>query len=667
MAQDPPSSVDLAARLAQLERENRILQAMLDTVPDAIVFKNADLTIEYANRAFREWFGLPLEQFHVADDRSGDDAYASEYQSHDRQVLRSGLGSEFEERSNAPDGSLITTRSIKQPVRDANQVIGLVAVLRDVTSAAQASRSLTETQARLSRIISNVPGMVFQFVLHPDGTSEFPYVSEGIRQAFGIEPERLTAERDALYNWVHPEDQPEFIRSFVESGQLLEPWQWEGRVVYDGIVRWVRGASRPTRTEAGDILWDGVLMDITLQRENEAALRRLQNRLQQFLDATPVGLYVVEPDGKPYYANAKAQELLGQQVMLPVSQQTETYRTYKIGSETLYPREELPTQRALKGEMVHLDDLEFRYADKPATAIEVYARPIYDPNDQIEYAIATFFDITERRQIAQELFDWRQRFDLIMSTVELVMYDYDVTNNKIEWSDSVTKILGYPKAEFSLSLDAWAAGLHPDDAPEALRQLEIAQENCSTYAVEYRFLHHSGHWLWLLDRGFFIPNNDGVAIRMLGLVQDITERKQAEVMREQMQSQIIEAQAAALRELSTPLIPINDRTVIMPLIGSIDSARATQIVESLLQGVSQMNAGVVILDLTGVPVVDTQVASALLQAARAVRLLGAEVVLTGIRPEIAQTLVSLGISLGDVVTLSNLQSGIERALNRRLS
>ena len=138
-------------------------------------------------------------------------------------------------------------------------------------------------------------------------------------------------------------------------------------------------------------------------------------------------------------------------------------------------------------------------------------------------------------------------------------------------------------------------------------------------------------------------------------------------MREQMQGQIIEAQAAALRELSTPLIPINDRTVIMPLIGSIDSARATQIVESLLQGVSQMNAGVVILDLTGVPVVDTQVASALLQAARAVRLLGAEVVLTGIRPEIAQTLVSLGISLGDVVTLSNLQSGIERALNRRLS
>ncbi|XSG73909.1 PAS domain S-box protein [Herpetosiphon llansteffanensis] len=667
MAQDPSSPVDLAARVAQLEQENRILQAMLDTVPDAIVYKNADLTIEYANRAFREWFGLPLEQFRVAEDRSSDDVYASEYQSHDRQVLRSGLGSEFEERSNAPDGSLITTRSIKQPVRDANQVIGLVAVLRDVTSAAQASRSLSETQARLSRIISNVPGMVFQFVLHPDGSSEFPYVSEGIRQAFGIEPERLTSERDALYNWVHPEDQPEFIRSFVESGQLLEAWQWEGRVVYDGVVRWVRGASRPTRTEAGDILWDGVLMDITAQRENEVALRRLQNRLQQFLDATPVGLYVIDPEGKPYYANAKAQELLGQNAMLPVSEQTETYRTYKVGSETIYPREELPTQRALRGEIVHLDDLEFRYTGKPAISIEVFARPIYDTNNEIEYAIATFFDITERRQIAQELLDWQQRFDLIMSTVELVMYDYDVFNNRIEWSDSVTKILGYPKAEFSLSVDAWAAGIHPEDAPEALRLLDVAQSACSSYAVEYRFLHHAGHYIWLLDRGFFIPNKEGVAVRMLGLVQDMTERKQAEVMRDQIQGQIIEAQAAALRELSTPLIPINERTVIMPLIGSIDSARASQIVESLLQGVSQMNAGVVILDLTGVPVVDTQVAGALLQAARAVRLLGAEVVLTGIRPEIAQTLVSLGINLNDVVTLSNLQSGIERALNRRLA
>ncbi|KPL86229.1 hypothetical protein SE18_13035 [Herpetosiphon geysericola] len=275
--------------------------------------------------------------------------------------------------------------------------------------------------------------------------------------------------------------------------------------------------------------------------------------------------------------------------------------------------------------------------------------------------------MTERRKIAQELLDWQQRFDLIMSTVELVMYDYDVLNNRIEWSDSVTKILGYPKAEFSVSVDAWAAGIHPEDAPEALRLLEVAQNACSSYAVEYRFLHHAGHYIWLLDRGFFIPNKEGVAVRMLGLVQDMTERKQAEVMRDQMQGQIIEAQAAALRELSTPLIPINERTVIMPLIGSIDSARASQIVESLLQGVSQMNAGVVILDLTGVPVVDTQVAGALLQAARAVRLLGAEVVLTGIRPEIAQTLVSLGINLNDVVTLSNLQSGIERALNRRLA
>ncbi|MEO7908925.1 MAG: PAS domain S-box protein [Roseiflexaceae bacterium] len=149
--------------------------------------------------------------------------------------------------------------------------------------------------------------------------------------------------------------------------------------------------------------------------------------------------------------------------------------------------------------------------------------------------------------------------------------------------------------------------------------------------------------------------------RYIGIAHDLTERKRVAAEHAQLQERIIKAQAATLAELSTPLIPISDRVVVMPLIGAIDSERARQVLETLLHGIEHSQARIAILDITGVPLVDTQVAKSLIVAAQAVRLLGAQIVLTGIRPEVAQTLVGLGVNLGDIVTHSTLQSGIAYA------
>ena len=153
--------------------------------------------------------------------------------------------------------------------------------------------------------------------------------------------------------------------------------------------------------------------------------------------------------------------------------------------------------------------------------------------------------------------------------------------------------------------------------------------------------------------------------RYIGVAHDLTERKRAAEEHARLQERIIQAQAATLAELSTPLIPINDQVVVMPLIGAIDSDRARQVLETLLHGIERSQARVAILDITGVPLVDTQVAKSLIVAAQAVRLLGARIVLTGIRPEVAQTLVGLGVDLGDIMTHSTLQSGIAYATKEK--
>ncbi|MCG3086722.1 RsbT co-antagonist protein RsbRA [Sporosarcina cyprini] len=124
----------------------------------------------------------------------------------------------------------------------------------------------------------------------------------------------------------------------------------------------------------------------------------------------------------------------------------------------------------------------------------------------------------------------------------------------------------------------------------------------------------------------------------------------------------VSLQKIALQELSASLIPVFDKISVMPLVGTIDTERAKLIMENLLEGVVSQRAEVVLLDITGVPVVDTMVAHHIIQAADAVRLVGAKCMLVGIRPEIAQTIVALGINLHDFTTKSTLQKGMQAAL-----
>jgi anti-anti-sigma regulatory factor len=151
--------------------------------------------------------------------------------------------------------------------------------------------------------------------------------------------------------------------------------------------------------------------------------------------------------------------------------------------------------------------------------------------------------------------------------------------------------------------------------------------------------------------------------RTAELQREITERQQAQEESVRLQQEIIETQRQALRELSTPIIPIVDRIIVMPLIGSIDSMRARDITHKLLAGIREHRAKGVIIDVTGVPLVDSGVATYLNKTIQAARLKGARTIITGISDEVAETIVDLGIDWRDVDTLPNLQTGLVIALN----
>jgi rsbT co-antagonist protein RsbR len=124
---------------------------------------------------------------------------------------------------------------------------------------------------------------------------------------------------------------------------------------------------------------------------------------------------------------------------------------------------------------------------------------------------------------------------------------------------------------------------------------------------------------------------------------------------------VIRQQQDAIRELSTPVLQVRERLLILPIIGVLNSQRATQLTDQLLRGIRTNRAKVVVIDITGVPEIDTTVANHLVEAVDASRLMGASVIITGLSSEIARTLVTIGVDLTKMNTIGDLQSGIEEA------
>ncbi|WP_272425645.1 STAS domain-containing protein [Polyangium jinanense] len=233
----------------------------------------------------------------------------------------------------------------------------------------------------------------------------------------------------------------------------------------------------------------------------------------------------------------------------------------------------------------------------------------------------------------------------------------------IDFNQQLCEQLGYTPEE--LRGTNWVDLTHPDDVSLDKDLFEkLVRGEIQRYSLDKRFLRKDGSIMYgnILIQGVYRP--DGSFDHIFGFLHDVTERLQNERERLGLKQEIIDTQKKALRELSTPLIPVAKHVLVMPLVGTIDSVRAQAVLETLLEGVTRYQARMTILDITGVQVMDSEVTSALVKAAQAVELLGAQAILTGIQPGIAKTLVELDAELSNVMTLSTVREGISYALGR---
>ena len=185
---------------------------------------------------------------------------------------------------------------------------------------------------------------------------------------------------------------------------------------------------------------------------------------------------------------------------------------------------------------------------------------------------------------------------------------------------------------------------------------------------EEPFTDSAGSVRTLWTRKFPLRDASGQVIGLSAIITDITAIKQRQEQVERLEAQIqekiaiIDSQESLLDQLAVPVIQVWEGILLLPLIGVIDSRRATHVMENMLSSIVRASARFVILDITGVPVVDTSVASYLVHAVQAAQLLGCQSILVGISPEIGQTLVGLGVDFSHILTKATMQSGLEHAL-----
>ena len=232
------------------------------------------------------------------------------------------------------------------------------------------------------------------------------------------------------------------------------------------------------------------------------------------------------------------------------------------------------------------------------------------------------------------------------------------------WNEGARRIKGYTADEI--------IGKHlsvfytPEDIQtgKADKELEAAAKE-GRFEDEGWRVRKDGSRFWANVVITALYSQDGNLRGFAKVTRDMTERKAAEeALAQKAASEALSRRAQEILEISTPVVQVWEGIILAPVIGSLDSQRTQQLTEKILDGIVETRSTIALVDITGVPAVDTQTARHLIESISAVRLLGADVILTGIRPAIAQTLVHLGVDLAGVTTRSSLSAGLRAAMER---
>ncbi len=504
-------------KLSQTERELRESEqkwrSLLSNTPDIIMIVDRDGTIQFINHT------VPGIKEQEATGKKVYDYISPEH--HDtmkknlEQIFTTGQGVRHEISGVGPHGDLSWYQAEGGPIKQNGRTTAASIVTRDITEHKQREKELEDSEEKYRTLSGNIPGMIYR--AKADWSAEFFSHSEAVCCGYLIED--LKNGKIKWLDIIHPDDKQ---RVFDEGSELARKpgtlTQQYRILAGDGSVRWVEDHKTSTFTKEGKLVGvDGVVFDITERRLAEEALRLRNVAIESSIN----GVAFVDLEGNLFYANDSFLKLWG------YNDEKQVLGKPAVGfwadvNKAAEIREVVNNKGGWTGELVA------RRKDGSNFDVELSASLVKDENDNPVCSMASFVDITERKNTEQSLRESEERLRAALSSAQMGTWRWDPATNQDTRGASFNGILGLEAVESTQPVEDFLQRVHPEDRDMVESEIQCSLREHCMYLAEFRIIRPDGTVRWLRDQGKPLYGENNQLLYLTGAVVDITEHKQAE-------------------------------------------------------------------------------------------------------------------------------------------
>jgi PAS domain S-box-containing protein len=386
-------------------------------------------------------------------------------------------------------------------------------------------------------LLANIPAIIYRCYADADGTFRFAFVSPGAFAIAGMPAETIQAEPQRFIDCIHPLDRPSFQATLKTAIQAAKPWQWEGRYYKpSGELRWFHTAAQPQPQPEGVLLWDGLLMDITHDKQvqlatleravMEQALADNETRFRTMAATIPGALFQLRVQGEAWridYISDRSQDILG------VSAQAITADIAAF-LERVHPSDR-PRLAASITQTV-ADQSPWSYEGRCVTpgGITRWWRgdgiAVPETPDTM-LLCGVILDITARKTVEEAYRDSEHRLRMALDVSDMGVWTWDVVTDEMTWGAEVEKLFGPTARDFCQTFVAYLQQVHPDDRGALQQIVDQTLHGGEDYRIEYRLCLPDDIIRWVGERGGLWRDEEGQVLGLAGTVVDITESKAA--------------------------------------------------------------------------------------------------------------------------------------------
>jgi PAS domain S-box-containing protein len=485
-----------------------------------------------------------------------------------------GLTEEREWNYLRRDGNRVPVRVALNAIRDSQGVVvGYLAVANNVTMQKLAEERRRELDLRLQKLTAQLPGVVYQFKLWPSGEACLPYASEGLRTIYRVAPADVTTSADKFFAAIHPDDRDRVRATMKDSAESLEVCTCEFRTQSaDGEVRWLCTQAAPEKQSDGAVLWHGFTKDVTERKQASAAFEEKLAFLQTVYATVDLAIFVVDatPQGEFRYVevNPAFERLTG------------------IPGTEIRGRRPQDLVPVVSAEMAASLKINYRRCREAAVSFEyeesitwrgrrmwwlTRLNPVCNSEGKVVRLIGRSLDITERKTMELRLHTTSERLQLATEAGQIGIWDYDLSQKRLELDDRMLGLYGLAAEEFDGTLEMWLDSVHEEDRARIREAFKDAVSGAQAFDTTFRITHRDGTRRDIRACAHVQRDAADNPIRVVGVNWDITAERlaQTEILRARDEAQRFAQEAHAATQAKTEFLANMSHEIRTPLNGVI--------------------------------------------------------------------------------------------------